>query len=114
MAISASAFGAAPTQLDYFVEGIDCPNCVRKIEGALERTPGAIHAVANLSSSMKSPLFMGHSSAPVSQGTWLLPWRGENRCWSFTGPKASAHAAGDRPRAKSFVGAPFRSARSKP
>ncbi|MFD2607890.1 heavy metal translocating P-type ATPase [Deinococcus taklimakanensis] len=36
------------TELDYFVEGMDCPTCVRKIEGALERTPGATNAKTNL------------------------------------------------------------------
>ncbi|MFC4453563.1 heavy metal translocating P-type ATPase [Deinococcus sonorensis] len=39
--------GTPPT-LDYFVEGMDCPTCVRKIEGALERLPGAQNARTNL------------------------------------------------------------------
>ena len=39
--------GSLPT-LDYFVEGMDCPTCVRKIEGALERLPGAQNARTNL------------------------------------------------------------------
>ncbi len=34
--------------LDYFVEGMDCPTCVRKIEGALGRLPGAHGARTNL------------------------------------------------------------------
>ncbi|NTX99046.1 heavy metal translocating P-type ATPase [Deinococcus sp. JMULE3] len=41
---------ARPTtaELDYFVEGMDCPSCVRKIEGALQRLPGASQARTNL------------------------------------------------------------------
>ncbi|GGS01041.1 heavy metal translocating P-type ATPase [Deinococcus sedimenti] len=38
----------APSELDYFVEGMDCPSCVRKIEGALTRLPGATQARTNL------------------------------------------------------------------
>ncbi len=39
---------SSPPTLDYFVEGMDCPTCVRKIEGALERLPGAQNARTNL------------------------------------------------------------------
>ncbi|GGK98948.1 heavy metal translocating P-type ATPase [Deinococcus radiotolerans] len=39
---------ATPAELDYFVEGMDCPSCVRKIEGALSRMPGATQARTNL------------------------------------------------------------------
>ncbi|THF69188.1 cadmium-translocating P-type ATPase [Deinococcus sp. Arct2-2] len=48
MTAPAPASGTALTRLDYFVEGMDCPTCVRKIEGALERTPGAANASTNL------------------------------------------------------------------
>ncbi|WP_424952802.1 heavy metal translocating P-type ATPase [Deinococcus sp.] len=34
--------------LDYFLEGMDCPTCVRKIEGALQRLPGASGSRTNL------------------------------------------------------------------
>jgi len=44
----ASHLSPEPVTLDYFVEGMDCPTCVRKIEGALERTPGAANARTNL------------------------------------------------------------------
>ncbi|AWT37792.1 cadmium-translocating P-type ATPase (plasmid) [Deinococcus actinosclerus] len=37
-----------PPELDYFVEGMDCPSCVRKIEGALARLPGTADARTNL------------------------------------------------------------------
>ncbi|UQN09178.1 heavy metal translocating P-type ATPase [Deinococcus sp. QL22] len=40
------------TELDYFVEGMDCPTCVRKIEGALERMPGTNNARTNLTKQM--------------------------------------------------------------
>ncbi len=43
-----SARPATPTELDYFVEGMDCPSCVRRIEGALDRLPGAHGARTNL------------------------------------------------------------------
>ena len=43
-----SRSAAALTPLEYFVEGMDCPTCVRKIEGAVERTPGASAARTNL------------------------------------------------------------------
>ncbi|PTA67261.1 heavy metal translocating P-type ATPase [Deinococcus arcticus] len=46
--MSRPASAAPPTALDYFVEGMDCPNCVRKIEGALARLPGAAQAQTNL------------------------------------------------------------------
>lgn len=41
-------FPQEPVTLDYFVEGMDCPACVRKIEGALDRTPGAANARTSL------------------------------------------------------------------
>lgn len=44
----AASASPGPITLDYFVEGMDCPTCVRKIEGALERTPGAANARTNL------------------------------------------------------------------
>lgn len=43
-----SRSAATLTPLEYFVEGMDCPTCVRKIEGAVERTPGASAARTNL------------------------------------------------------------------
>ncbi|WP_084474861.1 heavy metal translocating P-type ATPase, partial [Deinococcus pimensis] len=46
--MSRTAAAPEPVTLEYLVEGMDCPSCVRKIEGALERTPGAAHARANL------------------------------------------------------------------
>ena len=45
---SATTTELQPPTLDYFVEGMDCPTCVRKIEGALERLPGAQNARTNL------------------------------------------------------------------
>ncbi|PYE53184.1 heavy metal translocating P-type ATPase [Deinococcus yavapaiensis] len=39
---------ATPVDLTYFVEGMDCPTCVRKIEGALANTPGAQNARTSL------------------------------------------------------------------
>lgn len=42
------AVSPEPITLEYFVEGMDCPTCVRKIEGALKRTPGAAGARTNL------------------------------------------------------------------
>ncbi|WP_221090615.1 heavy metal translocating P-type ATPase [Deinococcus aquaedulcis] len=44
----AASAAVPPTALDYHVEGMDCPNCVRKIEGALARLPGAAQAQTNL------------------------------------------------------------------
>ena len=38
----------APATLEYRLESMDCPSCVRKIETAMERTPGASNARANL------------------------------------------------------------------
>ncbi len=52
-----------PVSLDYFLEGMDCPSCVRKIEGALERTPGAAGAKTNLATQTLS-LTLDESRTP--------------------------------------------------
>lgn len=42
-----TAASARAVTLDYFVEGMDCPSCVRKIEGAVGRLPGTSGARLN-------------------------------------------------------------------